>query len=62
MPVPLGGKLELCGDLVCRGEGYLFGGKNTARFYERGLCVWEKCVFVRVGKAFYARKKVIIFH
>ena len=22
----------------------------------------EKCVFVRVGKAFYARKKVIIFH
>ena len=62
MPVPLGEKLELCGDLVCKGEGYLFREK-IRRAFRSGFCVLGKNVCLcGWGRLFYARKKVIIFH
>ena len=39
MPVPLGGKLELCGDLVCRGRAICLG-KKIRRAFRSGFCAW----------------------
>lgn len=57
MPVPLGEKLGLRGDLVCGGR-YICLVEKIRRAFRSGFCVWgEKCVFVRVGKAFLCTKK-----
>ena len=42
MPVPLGGKLELCGDLVCRGRASCLGKKYGALLGAGFVCGGEK--------------------
>ena len=43
MPVPLGGKLELFGDFVCRGRPICLG-KKIRRAFRSGFCVLGKNV------------------
>ena len=59
MPVPLGGKLELCGDLVCRGRAICLVEK-IRRAFRSGFCVWGKNVCLcGWGRLFMHEKRLL---